>query len=254
MNPSIVPQERTSIGFRQRSRASSPLSSNPIGDGCETARIRVLVVDDDDRERRRMCRSLRRKFEVLEAGTGIESLTVARKMQPEVILLDAVMREVDGHTALTALMSDQITRRIPSIMMSELDDVASRVRALELGAVDFVTMPMEPAELHARIGAAAGRRVRPEPERPRRTTPSLARRPDVYSIGRQLTEREAQVVEGLLGGLKEREIAVDQGMSVGTVRSHKASIRRKLRIQPGQRSRDALEAILNSRHELHRAS
>lgn len=256
MNSSISSQGRTSIGARQRGRAILPRpSSNPMADSCATARIRVLVVDDADAERRRMCRSLRRKFEVLEAGTGIESLTLARKMLPDVILLDAVMPEMDGHTALTVLMSDPITSRIPSVMVSELDDVGSRVRALELGAVDCVTKPLEAVELYARLMAAARRKVvSVRPERPQLAGANLTSCARLNSIGHQLTERETQVVEGFLSGLDEREIALGQGIAVGTVRSHKARIRRKLRIQSGARFRQALEAILNSRHEFHRAS
>lgn len=237
--------------------AIAPPTGPNLADGhVAPARMSVLVVDDDDSLRRSMCRHLKRGFNVLEASSGAEGLRVARESHPHVILLDAVMPEIDGHTALTILMSDPATRDIPSVMISGLDDVGTRVRALETGAVDFVTKPVDPVELHARLLAAARRGIGPK-----ETHESLGsdgnlrtRSKAAYTVGRQLTEREAQVVEGLLSGLTEREIALTYGVAVGTIRSHKARIRRKLEIPSGTRFLRALEAILNSRHELHPGS
>lgn len=232
-----------------------PTGSNLGDDHVPPARMSVLVVDDNDSLRRSMCRHLKRGFNVLQASSGAEGLRLARESHPHVILLDAVMPEIDGHTALTVLMSDPATRDIPSVMISGLDDVGARIRALEAGAVDFVTKPIDPVELHARVLAAARRGVGSVgAHESRRSDRDLATRSEAYTIGRQLTEREAQVVEGLLSGLTEREIALTYGLAIGTIRSHKARIRRKLRIPPATQFLQAIHTILNSRHEAHQAS
>lgn len=233
-----------------------PTGSNLGDDHVPPARMSVLVVDDNDSLRRSMCRHLKRGFNVLEASSGAEGLRFARESHPHVILLDAVMPDIDGHTALTILMNDPTTRDIPSVMISGLDDVGARIRALEAGAVDFVTKPIDPVELHARLLAAARRGIGPkETHESLGSNGNLRTRSEAAcTVGRQLTEREALVVEALLSGLTEREIALTHGLAVGTIRSHKARIRRKLEIPPGTRFLRALQAILNSRHEPHSAS
>lgn len=253
MNPS-APQGGASIEGRRE--IFPRIRSDVTGDPVPGTRTLVLVIDDDDSVRRSMCRHLVRRFNVLESTSGAEGLQLAREFPPDVILLDALMPEIDGYKVLTVLMSDPATREIPTVMISGLNDVGSRVRALEMGAVDYLTKPVDPVELQARIGAAARRKLAPvEADRSRRSDTDLARHSERSSLGRQLTEREVQVVEGLFGGLTEREIAFHHGMAVGTVRSHKARIRRKLRMPSGTRFREGLEGILGSEiHQPDRAS
>ena len=116
---------------------------------------RVLVVDDEDRFRQSLARSLRgNSFEVFESATGTAALTDAFTVNPDVILLDLMLPDIDGVT-----VCQEVRRRsqVAIIVVSVLADEATKVRALNCGADDYLTKPFGSQELMARIGAVLRR-------------------------------------------------------------------------------------------------
>ena len=128
----------------------------------------ILVVDDDRVNRTLLARSLVGSgHEVLTAENGVEALEVLQASAVDVVLLDIVMPELDGIATLEEIKRDPDLRGLPVIMISALDDYASVVRCIELGADDYLPKPFDPVLLRARIGAGLTKRRLHELERSR---------------------------------------------------------------------------------------
>ena len=112
---------------------------------------RVLVVDDDPAIRRSIASELRGAgYETFEAIDGADALSMIARAKPDLIVTDLAMPEVDGFALVTAVRKSM---RTPIIVLSVRGGEAERVRALDLGADDFVSKPFSTAELLARIRA-----------------------------------------------------------------------------------------------------
>jgi DNA-binding response OmpR family regulator len=110
--------------------------------------IRVLVVDDEA-PIRLLCRvNLEaEQMEVIEAADGPAGLEVARREQPDVILLDVMMPGLDGWRVAEQLLDDPQTSGIPIIFLTARAELRDRARGLDLGGLDYVTKPFNPVEL-----------------------------------------------------------------------------------------------------------
>ena len=114
----------------------------------------ILVVDDDEANREVLGRRLQRLgYGVVEARDGVEALARMADGGVDLVLLDVMMPRLDGFGVLARHHDDPAIRDIPVIMISALDDMASIVRCIEAGAVDYLTKPFDPVLLKARIGA-----------------------------------------------------------------------------------------------------
>lgn len=112
----------------------------------------VLIVDDDPLNRAVLENMLRSQgFETIQAENGPDGRERAARHAPEIILLDIMMPGESGFETLIKLKETPSTAAIPVIFLSALEDVASKVRGFELGAVDYVTKPFEHQEVLARI-------------------------------------------------------------------------------------------------------
>ncbi|HMB96177.1 MAG TPA: diguanylate cyclase [Tepidisphaeraceae bacterium] len=92
--------------------------------------------------------------EIYSATDGDEALEMARRLMPDVLLLDVEMPDPDGWEVCRILKEDPQTSGISIIFLSADADAAQKIRGLELGAVDYVTKPWDPAELKARVRSA----------------------------------------------------------------------------------------------------
>ena len=118
-------------------------------------RGRILVVDDDPITRAVIAAQLGEAgHEVLEATDGGAGLDQIRDARPDAVLLDIEMPAVDGFSVLSTLASDDNSRDIPVIVLTGRESTADAVRALQLGAIDFLRKPVQPTELLARIATA----------------------------------------------------------------------------------------------------
>jgi two-component system NtrC family sensor kinase len=114
----------------------------------------ILVADDDPANRQTLAGLLNLLgHRVTVAENGRHALTFLHQTPFDLVLLDVVMPYMDGISALKKIKSDPSLREMPVIMVSGLDEVASVVRCLEAGAEDYLTKPLDPVILTARINA-----------------------------------------------------------------------------------------------------
>jgi diguanylate cyclase (GGDEF)-like protein len=111
----------------------------------------ILVVDDQPINIQALYRIFAPDHRVLMATNGAKALTVCKDDPPDLILLDVVMPEMDGHEVCERLKADEATRHIPVIFVTSHTDAAEETRGLELGAVDFIAKPVNPAVVRARV-------------------------------------------------------------------------------------------------------
>ena len=113
---------------------------------------RILVVDDIEPNVRLLKAKLEAEYyDVLTAGSGFEALELARRVVPDLILLDVMMPQMDGFETCQKLKDDPRTRHIPVIMVTALDGQEDRVNGLRAGADDFLTKPIDDVALFARV-------------------------------------------------------------------------------------------------------
>ncbi len=90
-------------------------------------------------------------YKLLTAKNGPSALSIAVKAQPDLILLDILMPDMDGYDVCRRLKADEATRHIPVIFLTALDDAADEAKGLALGAVDYITKPIHPDLVRARV-------------------------------------------------------------------------------------------------------
>ncbi|HVT56566.1 MAG TPA: adenylate/guanylate cyclase domain-containing protein, partial [Xanthobacteraceae bacterium] len=116
---------------------------------------RILIVDDNPSNRDLLNRQLIRVGHMpVEAEGGHAAFAKLAEEKFDLILLDLLMPEISGYELLYRLKEEPVTRDIPVIMMSALDDLDSTIRCIEAGAVDYLSKPVDSTLLHARIGAS----------------------------------------------------------------------------------------------------
>jgi DNA-binding NarL/FixJ family response regulator len=205
--------------------------------------ITVLLVDDQALVRAgfRMILEAEDDIEVIgEASDGDEAVDAARRLQPDVVLMDVQMPRVDGLEATGRIVQDDETRsRVVILTTFERDDYV--FQALRAGASGFVLKNAPPEELvHAvRIVAAGDALLAPSVTR--RVIEQYARhqapRPRDLGLDR-LTERELEVLRLLATGTSNSELAALLYVGEGTIKTHVSSILNKLAL------RDRMQAVV----------
>ena len=121
---------------------------------------RILIVDDVAANVRLLeARLAAEYYQVATAQDGHDALHLARTWQPDLILLDVMMPDMDGFETCRKLKRDAVTRHIPVVMVTTLDQNEERVRGLEAGADDFLTKPVDFVTLLARTRSLVRLRI-----------------------------------------------------------------------------------------------
>jgi diguanylate cyclase (GGDEF)-like protein len=130
------------------------MSSRPmplIGAEPVPRRTRLLVVDDEPVNVQALYHALSGEHQVLVATSGEQALALARDKTPDAVLLDIVMPGLDGFEVCRRLKADALTRDIPVLFVSAHDDLDAEAHGLDCGAVDFITKPIHPRIVRARV-------------------------------------------------------------------------------------------------------
>jgi len=114
-------------------------------------RQKILLVDDDPRNLQLLRQILKDEYALLYAKSGAEAITNAMKYNPDLILLDVMMPEMDGYRVCEILKGDRRCNHIPIIFVTALNDEAEEARGFELGAVDFISKPVRPSVVRHRV-------------------------------------------------------------------------------------------------------
>lgn len=114
---------------------------------------RILIVDDIEENLRVLTETLTEEgFYPLQAKSGERAIAIARKAQPDLILLDIKMPGMDGYETIGKLKEDPQTSGIPVIFISALNQIEDKVKGFKAGAVDYVSKPFQKEEVIARVG------------------------------------------------------------------------------------------------------
>jgi DNA-binding NarL/FixJ family response regulator len=194
--------------------------------------IKVLIADDQDlvREGLRMILEAEPDIEVVgEAGDGKQALEQTRRLDPDVLLMDVRMPEVDGIEATARIATAGLRARVLVLTTFDLDEYV--YRALRSGASGFMLKDATREQLVGAIRTVAGGDALLAPGITRRLIEDFCRRPPpapVAAEAARLTERELEVVRLLARGLSNAEIGTQLYVSEATVKSHVARILQKL--------------------------
>lgn len=115
------------------------------------ARGRILIVDDDDISRMLLQSILGDNYEIQGVSNGADAIEILQNQPFDLVLLDIMMAGMDGYTVLQKIRKELLLLDLPVIFLSALDQPEDVARGLQLGANDYVTSPLEPAVLRARI-------------------------------------------------------------------------------------------------------
>lgn len=122
--------------------------------GEETERGNILIVDDQPTNLSTLFDVLNEAgFKVEVARTGAGAIAKAESETPDLILLDVLMPEMDGFETCQRLKDHELTKDIPVIFLTALDDTKDKIKGFHLGAVDYITKPIQHEEVLARVRA-----------------------------------------------------------------------------------------------------
>ncbi len=111
----------------------------------------ILIIDDIPDNIEVLGESLAVEYDVQFATSGHEALTFIKDQQPDLILLDVIMPEMDGYEVIQSLQKHVHTHDVPVIFVTALNDAENETRALSYGAVDFISKPINPQVVQARV-------------------------------------------------------------------------------------------------------
>lgn len=112
---------------------------------------KVLVVDDEPINLKVLNNILKDTYKLIFAKNGLEALRLVEKDKPDLILLDVMMPEMTGYEVCENLKANPLFKRIPVIFVTALSDAVDEAKGLNIGAVDYISKPVTPAVVKARV-------------------------------------------------------------------------------------------------------
>lgn len=212
--------------------------------------IRVLIADDHAIVRKGLCALLATEpgIEVVgEASEGREAISQARKLAPDVVLMDLVMPCVDGLEAIRSIATCQPATRILVLTSFASDDKI--FPAIRAGALGYLLKDSGPDELVRAIREVHRGESSLHPSVARKLLQRVSNGTTRQPEPDPLTEREVEVVRLVAGGASNREISTELAISEATVRTHVSNILSKLNLC--SRTQAALYALREGLATLH---
>src|SRR5574341_489890 len=112
---------------------------------------KILVVDDDPVNLEFIASLLRKDYEIITARNGIEALEKIRSGKPDIVLLDIMMPGMSGYEVCEKIKQQDTTRFMPVVMVTAFSDLEYKIKAIEVGADDFLTKPINKVEVTTRV-------------------------------------------------------------------------------------------------------
>jgi two-component system nitrate/nitrite response regulator NarL len=194
---------------------------------------RLLVIDDHPLFRKAVLQlvAMTGDFEVVgEASSGPRGLELAQALQPDMILLDLNMREMNGIEVLKVIKSWGMDARV--VMLTVSDESSDLIAALRAGADGYLLKEMEPEELIAKLKEAARGQITLSERLTRSLAHSLrgeAKPRDPEEAG--LTDQEGRILDLIAQGMSNKLIARELNIADGTVKVHVKHLLRKLNLR-----------------------
>jgi DNA-binding NarL/FixJ family response regulator len=222
---------------------TSGLPTATGADVTDTARIRVLIVDDHQVVRT----GLKTFFDLLpdievvgEASDGSEGVAMARRLEPDVVLMDLLMPNMDGITAIGRIKAERPETEI--VTMTSFIEEEKVTSALEAGASGYVLKDAEADEVAAAVRAAYAGEVHLDPAVARLLAQRMrTRKSPEEALAEPLTEREKDVIRLLGQGMSNKEIGSALFITERTARTYVSNILGKLGL--ASRTQAALYAV-----------
>ena len=114
-------------------------------------RFRILLVDDDLINIQFMTSSLKDEYDILTAQNGHDAISQVKEHDPDLILLDVMMPDMNGFDVCKIIKSDEAFAEIPVIFLTALDTLEGALRGLELGGIDYLIKPVNYDLLKLRV-------------------------------------------------------------------------------------------------------
>lgn len=192
-------------------------------------KINVLIVDDHAVVRQGLRTFLELQDDITvvgEAVNGRVAVEMAGKLQPDVVLIDLVMPELDGISATRQIRSTSPSSQVIALTSFSEDDRI--IPVIQAGACSYVLKDISPEELIEVVRAAYRGEARLHPDVARKLMNQVARPQTQVQVAGSLTEREIEVVRCIARGMSNRDIANEMVISEKTVKTHVSSILSKL--------------------------
>ncbi|MEW6241381.1 MAG: response regulator transcription factor [Chloroflexota bacterium] len=220
-------------------------------DDTSSEKIRVLIVDDHAMVRQGLRTFLELQDQSVlpievtgEAANGLEAVTLAKQTQPDIVLLDLVMPEMDGVTATPKIMEASPNSRV--IILTSFGEEDKVLPAIRAGAQGYLLKDIPPAELVQAVREAYQGKVQLHPEVAKKLM-ALAVEKEKPAPSRAtnaengLTDREQEVLQLIADGMSNRDIATKLIISEKTVKTHVSNILAKLNLD--DRTQAAIYAL-----------
>ena len=178
----------------------------------------ILLVDDELINIKILADILKSNYEVVFATGGQDGVRMASELIPDVILLDVMMPDMDGYEVCAQLQKNVHTAAIPVIFVTALSSTEHEVKGLDAGAIDYVTKPVQPSVVQAR--------VRNQLEYKNLLLASANAKPSELPESDALSSRQKEIYGWVQAGKTNWEIARIIGCSENNVKYHMKKIMR----------------------------
>ncbi|MGA7949631.1 MAG: two-component system response regulator NarL [Thiobacillaceae bacterium] len=193
----------------------------------------ILVVDDHPLFRKGVIQLIQAAPEfnfVGEASSGGEGINLARALNPDMILLDLNMKDMNGVEVLKAIKDGGLDSRV--IMLTVSDHAEDLVAALQAGADGYLLKDMEPEDLMAHLSDAARGRIAITDRLTQLLASSLRDKPRAKNVEEAgLTDQESRILEHIVDGKSNKLIARELNIAEGTVKVHVKHLLKKLNLR-----------------------
>lgn len=180
---------------------------NPNEIGAQGLKGKVLIVDDEEVNIRLIEAYLNKEYEIITAQSGKEALEKIREDKPDIVLLDIMMPQISGYDVCKSIKEKDATRFIPVVMITALSGVEAKIKAIEIGADDYLTKPINRIELLTRIKSLLKKKyyqdeLMNDKEKMEQQNEKLRQEHD--ELEQIVHERTAELVKTKISGLKTR--------------------------------------------------